>query len=141
MKFSVTLRKEGAPDQTRVVDAVSRFAVYDQIEKEGGVVINLQEGESGFTLPAWLLIDIGTGIRRSEIIRMAKNLSVMLAAGLSLSRALSVVERQTSNTHLKAIAAGLSESVKQGSSFHEALASYPKVFSAEFIAMAKAGEE
>jgi len=141
MKFSVTLRKEGAPDQTRVVDAVSRFAVYDQIEKEGGVVINLQEGETGFTLPAWLLISIGTRVGRSEIIRTAKNLSVMLSAGLSLSRALSVIERQTSNARLKEVVVGLSESVRRGSSFHEALASYPKVFSAEFVAMAKAGEE
>jgi type IV pilus assembly protein PilC len=86
-------------------------------------------------------ITIGTGIKRMEIIRTAKNLSAMLSAGLSISRALSVIERQSSNKRLKEIAAGLAESVKKGSSFNEALTLYPKVFPEIFVAMVKAGEE
>jgi type IV pilus assembly protein PilC len=35
----------------------------------------------------------------------------------------------------------LEEEVKKGSAFHEALATYPKIFSKLFIAMAKAGDE
>ena len=65
----------------------------------------------------------------------------MLAAGLSLSRALSVIERQSSNKRLKAIAAQMSESIRKGSSFHEALSAHPKVFSGLMVAMARAGEE
>ena len=52
---------------------------------------------------------------------MAKNLSAMLSAGLSLSRALSIIERQSGNKRLKKIVAELSESIKKGASFHEAL--------------------
>lgn len=76
-----------------------------------------------------------------EIVRTAKNLSAMLSAGLSLSRALSVIERQSGNKHLKEIVAGLSESVKKGSAFHEGLAAYPRVFPDIFVAMVRAGEE
>lgn len=143
MRFRATIRKTGVPDQVRDVEAVSRFAVYDQIEKEGGTVIDLQENKNvlGVKLPAWLTLSIGSGVKHAEVIRLAKNLSAMLAAGLSLSRALSVIERQSGNKHLKIIAAELSNSVKKGSSFHEALAEYPKVFPEIFIAMARAGEE
>ncbi len=141
MKFNVTVRKGGAADQTIAVEAPSRFAVYDQIQKDGGVVINLSEGGQGFKLPAWLSITFGTGVKRIEIIRMAKNMSAMITAGLSLSRALSVIERQSGNKRLKAVSTGLSEAIKRGSSFNEALAAYPKVFSPLFIAMVKAGEE
>ena len=141
MKFRATIRKEGSPDQERIIEAPSRFAVYEQVQKEEGVVVNLTEQNGTFTLPKWLFISFGTGIKRREIIRMAKNLSAMLGAGLSLARALSVIERQSDNKRLKAVALGLSESIKRGSSFHEALASYPAVFSELFIAMAKAGEE
>lgn len=141
MKYTVTIEKEGAPKETRVIDAPTRFAVYDLVQKEGGSVLKLKEGGSGHALPAWLYISFGTGIKRMEVVRMAKNLSAMLNAGLSLGRALSVLERQSSNKSLKAVAAGLSESVKKGSSFHEALAAYPGVFSELFIAMTKAGEE
>ena len=141
MKFNVKIRKSGAPDQTRVIEASSRFVVYDQVQKEGGTVIELQDVGEHFKLPAWLTVNIGTSIKRAEIIRTAKNLSTMLAAGLSLSRALSVIERQSGNKHLKAIVTEVSESVKKGSSFHDALVQYPKVFSGLFAAMVKAGEE
>ncbi len=140
MKFITTIRKEGVPDETRAIDAPSRFAVYDLVQKEGGTVVKLKES-GAHALPAWLSISFGTGVKRMEIVRMAKNLSAMLNAGLSLARALSVIERQSSNKSLKAIAAGLSASVKKGSSFNEALSAYPHVFSELFIAMTKAGEE
>jgi type IV pilus assembly protein PilC len=141
MKFRATIRKEGTSDEIRTIEAPSRFAIYDQIQKEGGVVIELGEGTGKFTLPAWLDITIGSGVKRQEIIRLARNLSAMLGAGLSLSRALSVIERQSGNKRLKVIATELSESIKKGSSFHDALAAYPKVFPSLFIAMTKAGEE
>ena len=141
MKYRVTIHKEGAPDEKRTIEADSRFAVYEQIQKEGAVVTGITENISILKLPAWLFINIGTGVKRDEIIRVAKNLSAMLSAGLSLSRALSVIERQSSNKNLKKIAVGISESVKKGSSFHEALALYPAIFPAVFVAMARAGEE
>ncbi len=140
MRFRATIRKEGAPEETRLIEAPSRFAVYEEVQKEGGVVVGLTEG-TGFALPAWLSLTIGTGVRRAEVVRMAKNLSAMLAAGLSLSRALSVVERQSGNPRLKKIAVGIADAVRKGSSFHDALAAYPKVFPPFFAAMARAGEE
>jgi len=141
MKYRAKIRKGGADDYTKVIEAVSRFAVYEQVQKEGGFVVELTEGDGRFKLPSWLFYSIGTGIKRSEIIRLAKNLAAMLSAGLALSRALSVIERQSSNKHFKAVITDISESIKKGTSFHDALAKYPKVFPALFIAMVRAGEE
>lgn len=142
MKFRTIIQKEGAPDEIRIIDAPTRFAVYDLVRNEGGFVHSISE-QGGFSLGAFARfnISIGTGVKRMEVIHTAKNLSAMLTAGLSLSRALSVIERQSSNKHLKAIIEGLSESVRKGSSFHDALAIYPKVFSELFVAMTRAGEE
>ncbi|HVM59154.1 MAG TPA: type II secretion system F family protein [Candidatus Paceibacterota bacterium] len=141
MLFRVTLKKEGGAEETRVINAPSRFAVYEEVQKEGARVLALTEGSGGFHAPKWLYISIGSGIGRPVIIRTARNLSAMLTAGLSLSRALSVIERQSGNRRIKEVMVGLSESVKKGSSFHEALAAYPKVFSPLFVAMTRAGEE
>ncbi len=142
MKFRVTIKKEGAPDETRTVEAASRFEIYSQVRNEGGLVAAIEEQRS-FSLAALshFNISIGTGVKRMEVVRTAKNLSAMLTAGLSLARALSVIERQSNNKHLKAVSVGLSESVKKGSSFHEALAAYPRIFPEIFVAMARAGEE
>jgi len=143
MKFRVTIEKEGTPKETRTVEAKSRFDVYDQVRNEGGVVTAILEQKRGrfFEIFAKFNISIGTGIKRREIIRLATNLSAMLSAGLSISRALSVIERQSSNKRLKVIAAGIAESIKKGSSLNEALAIYPRVFPEIFVAMVRAGEE
>jgi type IV pilus assembly protein PilC len=142
MQFRATIRKEGQPDEIRTIEAASRFDVYNVVRNEGGFVALIEEQKSfSFATLARFNISIGTGIKRIEIIQTAKNLSAMLSAGLSISRALSVIERQSSNKSLKAIATGLSEEVRKGASFHESLAAYPRVFPEIFVAMARAGEE
>ena len=140
MKFRVVIKKANLPDETRVIEAESRFAVYDVLQKEGASVLSI--GEIGrFEIPKRLNISIGTGVKSQEIITVAKNLGAMLTAGLSLSRALSVLERQSRNKHLREVIADLSSRVTKGSTFHEALSEHPHVFSKLFVAMMKAGEE
>lgn len=122
------------------MDAASRFAVYSDAEKESATVIAVEEA-SGFALPKLGDISFGNGVKMDERITFTKNLSAMLAAGLSLSRALSVITRQSKNRALKKIASDLEEKVKTGMAFHEALAGHKNIFSDLFIAMTKAGEE
>src|SRR3989344_5905618 len=142
MEYRVTIRKEGRMDEVRDIEAPSRFAVYDQIRNEGGFVTLITE-RHGFDL-AWFShynVAFGTGISPDRIITMTKNLSGMLHAGLSLSRALSVLEKQSGNKRLKAMVLDLEESVAKGSSFHEALEKHSNIFSSLYRAMVRAGEE
>ncbi|HRH24481.1 MAG TPA: type II secretion system F family protein [Candidatus Paceibacterota bacterium] len=141
MKFTVTIKKDDGAEEKRVVEAPTRFAVYADMEKEGATVLALSEGGGGFTMPAWANIQLTSGVKTEERITFTKNLSAMLGAGLTLSRALSVIDRQSANKGLKRIVADLEARVKKGDAFNEALASHPKVFSPLFIAMTKAGEE
>lgn len=141
MKFRVTLKKEDGTEEKRVVEAETRVAVYGDIEKEGSTVVNLEEGGGGITLPAWASISLTSGVKMDERITFTKNLSAMLTAGLTLSRALSVIERQSSNKALKKIVQDLEARVKKGDAFHEALEAHTQVFNKLFIAMTKAGEE
>lgn len=141
MLFRVTIKKESGAEETRVMNAASRFAVYEEVQKDGSKVLALVEGGGGLHAPKWIYMTIGTGVSRPVIIRTARNLSAMLTAGLSLSRALSVIERQSGNRRIKEVMVGLSDAVKKGSSFHDALAAYPKIFSPLFVAMTRAGEE
>ncbi len=140
MKFRVTLTKEDGSTEKRAVEAPSRFAVYELIEKEGAHVVSVEEGGS-LALPSWANLKLSSGIKFEERIILTKNLAAMLAAGLTLSRTLSVIERQSTNKFLKEVVSDLEQEVKKGTSFHEGLAKHPKVFSKLFIAMTKAGEE
>ena len=141
MKFRVTVRTPEGTEETSTLEAESRFEVYGMVEKNGGTVISLEEAGSSMHLPAFLNIRFGSGINTEQRITFTKNLSAMLGAGLTLSRSLSVIERQSKNKYLKEIIADLQENVKAGSGFHEALAQHPAVFSKLFVSMTKAGEE
>ena len=141
MKFSVVVRNTDGSESKETIDATSRLAVYEQVEKDGATVISLEERGAALALPAWANITIGSGVKADQKITFTKNLSAMLGAGLTLSRALSVLGRQSDNKVLKKAVAELENAVKSGASFHEALAQHPKIFSRLFIAMTKAGEE
>jgi len=138
MKFRVSVEKDGKIEK-RVIDAPTRFAVYELIEKEGAAVKSLEEGGGiSFEFPNFTF---GRGVSQTEIITFTKNLAAMLSAGLPLARALAVIERQSKNKRMKAVVAALGNEVKKGSAFHEALLANPKMFSTLMSSMAKAGEE
>lgn len=141
MKFRAVIKTPDGKEDKRIIEAASRFAVYEQVEKDGDMVVSLSEGGGGFSLPKWMNVRLTSGIKMEEKITFTKNLSAMLSAGLTLSRALSVIDRQSTNKNLKRITASLEEAVKKGDAFNEALAKHPAVFNELFIAMTRAGEE
>jgi len=143
MKFSYkAIRKDGEPYQD-VRDAVDKFALFRQLKKDGETLVSINEvGERGerrgFSsfVPTWL-----GKIKMHEKISIARSLGGMIEAGLALSRALQVLERQATNKKLKKVLGDLNTSISSGKSFHQALEEYPKVFNSLFVSMVKAGEE
>lgn len=138
MKFHVSVETKEGAKETRTVEAENRFGVYAQMEEQGVTVLELVEYKKRIDLNN---LHFGTGIKTEEKITFTKNLAAMLSAGLTLSRALAVIERQTKNRALKTVVTSLEERIKAGGTFYEALAEHRAVFSELFIAMAKAGEE
>ncbi|MEK9185700.1 MAG: type II secretion system F family protein [Patescibacteria group bacterium] len=120
-------------------EAPDKIALYGEIKKEGGVVVSVEEekskGGDKFSF------HLGSGIKADEKISFAKNLAVMIEAGISVSRALSIIEKQTSNKHLFKILSSLRNLIDSGKSLSESMAEHSAVFSNLFVMMVKAGEE
>jgi type IV pilus assembly protein PilC len=139
MKFSYKARSTTGIVSEGVVEARDRVEAINTIRNMGvtPVFVNLKAG--GFLSMSFSL---GSGrVKLSEKILFTKNLSGMLKAGLPLSRALQVLSKQSKNKLLKKIIETLSETIDKGGTFSDGLAKYPKVFSALFVSMVKAGEE
>jgi len=79
-------------------------------------------------------------IKRSELIMLTTQLSVMIDSGVVLSDALDAIASQSQEGNLKTVVADISESVKNGESFSMAISDYPKIFNPMFISMVKASE-
>jgi type IV pilus assembly protein PilC len=71
---------------------------------------------------------------------MSRQLATMVASGLTLVRALSVLTDQVDSKPLRAILTTVRQDVEQGSSLSVALDRHPKVFGPLYISMVRAGE-
>jgi type IV pilus assembly protein PilC len=141
MKFNVTLKKEDGTVESVLIEAETRFKVYEEVRKKGGTVTAIHEVKKWWSnLKTFNINIVGSGVKAVQVMRMTKNLSAMLAAGLPLARALSVMERQ-SRGRFKEVTHLILDGIAKGQSFHEALATFPNIFSSLLIAMVKAGEE
>lgn len=132
------VRKDGTRYKS-ARDARDRLALFSQLRKEGESVVSVAEAGGGFVLSKAL--GALQSVRQAEKITFIRNLSAMLVAGLSLSRALTILERQARNHKLKSTIAALNDEIRKGLPLHAALAKFPKIFSPLLISMVRAGEE
>ena len=141
MRFSYTAQRGDGEVYKGVADAPDRFELYKIIRHEGGKVVSVTEGNGKaiWNLTYWSA-RLSTVPEQAKI-SLAQSLSAMLKAGLPLSRALAVIERQTSSPRFINVLVEISNEIRRGSAFHEALAKFPNVFSSLFVAMVKSGEE
>jgi len=129
---------------TNTVEAVDRFAVYAIARNEGHTVSNI---ESATNLSVQKLFNterinyLLNRVKDDELVMMTRNLGSMLTAGLTVPRALSVIERQSSNPRLKGVMKRLVERINQGDPFFETLKEFPETFNDLYVAMIRAGEE
>lgn len=77
----------------------------------------------------------------SEKLMVTRNLQVMIAAGISLPRALRTLSKQAKNKRLKKALFAMADDITKGESFSEVISKHPKIFSELFRSMIKVGEE
>jgi type IV pilus assembly protein PilC len=141
MKFSYKALKKDGTEYTWEREAADKFALFRQLKKEGETIISVEEVVDGQTSGFHFALPSFGGIKMHEKITVARNLGNMIEAGLALSKALDVIERQSRNKKLKSILSEVNKSVSEGKSFHQALEAFPDTFNSLFISMVKAGEE
>lgn len=123
-------------------DAADRFELYHMIKESGEEIVSVKERASRRVLLVLAPITAFLGrVKTIEKINFARNLGSMLEAGLALSRALFVLERQTHNNKLKKILSEIIEEIDRGANFSDALAKHSRVFPQVFISMVRAGEQ
>ncbi len=121
-------------------EAKDKFDLYHTIKKPGSTIVSTEEirESKGFSIQKFL--DLFDGVKNHDKIVFAKNLAKMMNAGLSVTKALSIIENESSG-YFKKVVIGLNDSISKGNTLSESMKNYPKVFSSLFISMVKAGEE
>jgi type IV pilus assembly protein PilC len=82
----------------------------------------------------------GNRVSLKDLAVVTRQLSTMIASGLSLLRALTILSEQTQNKHLASVLATVVNEVETGGSLSDSLARHPKEFPPIMINMIRAGE-
>jgi type IV pilus assembly protein PilC len=138
--FSYKAIKSDGKSYEGEMEATDRFVVYKKIKDDGGSVIYANEVKGGGSNFGTFRSLLGK-IKQHEKIIFARNLAAMLEAGLSVTRAIAVMEKQTKNKKLKEVLQSLNDDVTKGLGLSDSMKKKPEVFSQLFISMVKAGEE
>lgn len=140
MQFTYTAKTKNGEIVKGALSGTDRFSVSSDLRKRGLIPIVVNSGNSNKD-PMDFINKLLGSVSVSELIVFTKNLSGMIKAGLSLYRALSVLQKQTKNKKFEEILSKISSDINSGGSFSDSLEKFPKVFSTLFISMVKAGEE
>ncbi|MBF0231495.1 MAG: type II secretion system inner membrane protein GspF [Desulfamplus sp.] len=81
-----------------------------------------------------------SGISRSEVSVITRQLATLLSAGFPLVAAVATLVAQTESKSFQRVLSKIKESIEEGKSFSQALSQYPSVFSNIYINMIHSGE-
>ena len=112
-------------------------AVAPQLRSKGLIVVDIEEQEAA---SAGDILARFKRVKADELTIATRQLSTMVASGMSLLRALYVLEEQTENDKLKEILVEVRKDVEAGISLSDALKRHPDVFNELYVAMVAAGE-
>jgi type IV pilus assembly protein PilC len=89
----------------------------------------------------WNNLPMLGGVKNSDLVLFTRQLSSMLASGLTLMRALEILKDQMENPNMSEVVNTVINDVEEGKTLAQAIEKHPKVFSPIYISIIKAGEQ
>ena len=118
------------------VEAESKQAVADQLKQRGLIVLDIADKKGSKEIK----LAFFQKVKANELTIMTRQLAVMVNSGMTILRALYVLEAQTENELLKETVVKVRKDVEAGLPLSDALERHPKIFNPLFVSMARAGE-
>jgi type IV pilus assembly protein PilC len=121
---------------TGEVEAESKQVVSDQLKSRGLIVLDISDKHSSKQLN----IELFNKLKATDLAVMTRQLATMVQSGMTILRALYVLEAQTENKTLAEAIVAVRKDVEAGLPLSDALERHPKIFSPLFVSMTRAGE-
>jgi type IV pilus assembly protein PilC len=126
----------GAPSKGQI-EANDKQAVASQLRSRGLIVVDIEEETPA---SAGDLLGRFRRIKADDLVIATRQLATMVQSGMSLLRALYVIEEQTEAEKLREIWIEVRKDVEAGVALSDALARHPDAFNELYVAMVQAGE-
>jgi type IV pilus assembly protein PilC len=122
------------------MEGSSSAAVATTLREKGYVPLRIDEKQSTTLQKEIQIPGFKKKVKVKDISVFSRQLATMVNSGLTLIRALTILEEQSENSLLKEVLAEVKSKVEQGSSLSAAFESYPDVFNHLYVSMVRAGE-
>ncbi len=118
------------------VEADSKQHVADQLKARGLIVVDVADkaGSKEIRLPG------ADKVKADALTVMTRQMATMVSSGMTILRALYVLEAQTESKPLAEVLVKVRKDVEAGLPLSDALERHPKVFNPLYVAMTRAGE-
>ena len=138
MKFNYQARTKEGETQTGTVEAGTREAAIETLQRRDLVVVFLEKVSE---VPIYARsLKFLQRIKSQEITIFYRQLAILFEANISPLEALKVLGEQTRNPLFKNLIFEVEKSIRAGEPLSQAMAKHPKVFSNFYINVVKAGE-
>ena len=124
-----------------ILEAEDEHELARILRKEGSILIKAASEEEKHKKKFLITVPFLGRVSLTEKIMFARNLRVMIAAGVALPRTLRILADQTKNKKFRKTILKIREEIIKGKAFSEDLGKYPNIFSELFVSMVKVGEE
>src|SRR5215211_6705584 len=119
------------------MDANDKQAVAAQLRSRGLIVVDIEERSAA---NAGDILARFKKVKADDLVIASRQLATMVQSGMSLLRALYVIEEQTESDKLREVWIDVRKDVEAGLALSDALTKHPDVFNELYVAMVQAGE-
>lgn len=138
MKFNYQARSKQGEIQTGTVEAGSREAAIETLQRHDLVVVFLEKiSEVPFYVRSLGFLQ---RIKTKDIVIFYRQLAILFEANVSPLDSLKILGQQAKNPLFRDLIFELEEDIKGGEPFSQAMSKHPKVFSQFYVNIVKAGE-
>lgn len=134
--FTYTAMDQKGGRKSGTVDAHNKQAAVALLKEQGYFVLTLAKKNDS------VLEDLLSfaGVPFGDVVAFTRQISTMISAGLSISKALGVLAEQSTNAKFKRILTEILRDVEGGASLATAFGKYPDVFDTTYQSLVAAGE-
>jgi type IV pilus assembly protein PilC len=121
---------------TGEVEAETKQVVSEQLKSRGLIVLDISDKHTSKQLN----LELFNKLSATDLAVMTRQLATMVQSGMTILRALYVLEAQTENKMLQEAIVSVRKDVEAGLPLSDALERHPKIFDPLFVNMTRAGE-
>ena len=139
-KYEYSVRDRAGKLVSGKIDADSQAAVAQKLKSMGYAPVSISQVSGGGMSAEISMPKIGAKVKLKDLAVFSRQFATMINAGLSLLRALTILEEQTENAELAKVLTEVRQDVETGQSLSSSLGKHPMIFPPLMVNMTRAGE-